>query len=94
MSARAVSSDQRSPCDKLAAASILSAGMRRGSSFLKPPRNLGVGTNAVMLKVFEPFSVYWLPCRSARMRIACRSEPPGLGHRDRADKLAFAMRGR
>src|SRR6516162_6908393 len=48
MSARATSSDQRSPRDKLAAASILSGGIRRGSSFLKPPRNLGVGTKTVM----------------------------------------------
>src|SRR5271167_3415159 len=38
MSARATSSDQRSPRDKLAASSILSGGIRRGSSFLKPPR--------------------------------------------------------
>src|SRR6516165_10411324 len=48
MSARATSSDQRSPRDKLAAASILSGGIRHGSSFLKPPRNLGVGTKTVM----------------------------------------------
>src|ERR1700736_272252 len=48
MSARDTSSDQRSPRDKLAAASILSGGIRRGSSFLKPPRNLGVGTKTVM----------------------------------------------
>src|SRR6516165_9195470 len=48
MSARATSSDQRSPRDKLAAASNLSGGIRRGSSFLKPPRNLGVGTKTVM----------------------------------------------
>src|SRR6516162_5766123 len=48
MSARATSSDQWSPRDKLAAASILSGGIRRGSSFLKPPRNLGVGTKTVM----------------------------------------------
>src|ERR1700738_1230937 len=48
MSARATSSDQRLPRDKLAAASILSGGMRRGSSFLKPPRNLGVGTETGM----------------------------------------------
>ena len=48
MSARASSSDQRSPRDKLAASSILSGGIRRGSSFLKPPRNLGVGTKTVM----------------------------------------------
>jgi hypothetical protein len=48
MSASAASSDQRSPRDKLAAASILSGGIRRGSSFLKPPRNLGVGTKTVM----------------------------------------------
>jgi len=40
--------DQRSPRDKLAASSILSGGIRRGSSFLKPPRNLGVGTKTVM----------------------------------------------
>src|SRR5271167_2187894 len=39
MSARATSSDQRSPRDKLAAPSILSGGIRRGSSFLKPPRS-------------------------------------------------------
>jgi len=45
MSARATSSDQRSPCDKLAASSILSGGSRRGSSFLKLPRNLGVDEN-------------------------------------------------
>ena len=44
----AISSDQRSPRDKLAASSILSGGIRRGSSFLKPPRNLGVGTKTVM----------------------------------------------
>src|SRR5438270_1788452 len=43
MSTRATSSDQRSPRDKLAASLILSGGIRRGSSFLKPPRNLGVG---------------------------------------------------
>src|SRR6266446_5869440 len=48
MSARATSSDQRLPRDKLAASSILSGGTRRGSSFLKPPRNLGVGTKTVM----------------------------------------------
>ena len=48
MSARATSSDQRPPRDKLAASSILSGGIRRGSSFLKPPRNLGVGTKTVM----------------------------------------------
>jgi hypothetical protein len=48
MSTRATSSDQRSPRDKLAASSILSGGIRRGSSFLKPPRNLGVGTKTVM----------------------------------------------
>src|SRR6266446_5329761 len=48
MSVRATSSDQRSPRDKLAASSILSGGIRRGSSFLKPPRNLGVGTKTVM----------------------------------------------
>src|SRR6516164_3146344 len=48
MSARATSSDQRTPRAKLAAASILSGGIRRGSSFLKPPRNLGVGTKTVM----------------------------------------------
>src|SRR5215470_5280585 len=48
MSGRATSSDQRSPRDKLAASSILSGGIRRGSSFLKPPRNLGVGTKMVM----------------------------------------------
>ena len=38
----------RSPCDKLEASSILSGGIRRGSSFLKPPRNLGVGTKTVV----------------------------------------------
>src|SRR5207302_1918876 len=43
MSTRATSSDQRSPRDKLAASLILSGGIRRGSSSLKPPRNLGVG---------------------------------------------------
>src|SRR6516164_8624082 len=48
MSARATSADQRSPRDKPAASSILSGGMRRGSSFLKPPRNLGVGTKTVI----------------------------------------------
>src|SRR6516164_2203759 len=48
MSTRATSSDQRSPCDKLAACSILSGGIRHGSSFLNPPRNLGVGTKTVM----------------------------------------------
>src|SRR5437660_12856152 len=48
MSTRATSSDQRSPRDKLAASLILSGGIRRGSSFLKPPRNLGVGTKTVM----------------------------------------------
>ena len=48
MSARATASDQRSPCDKPAASWILSGGIRRGSSFLKPPRNLGVGTKTVM----------------------------------------------
>src|SRR5205823_14119406 len=48
MSTRATSSDQRSPRDKLAASSILSGGIRRGSSFLKAPRNLGVGTKTVM----------------------------------------------
>src|SRR5882757_5105783 len=48
MSARVTSSDQRSPRDKLAAASILSGGIRHGSSFLKPPRNLGVGTKTVI----------------------------------------------
>jgi hypothetical protein len=48
MAARATSSDQRSPRDKLAASSILSGGIRRGSSFLKPPRNLGVCTKTVM----------------------------------------------
>src|SRR5882672_6700950 len=48
MSVSATSSDQRSPRDKLAASSILSGGIRRGSSFLKPPRNLGVGTKTVM----------------------------------------------
>ena len=46
--ARATSSDQRSSRDKLAASSIFSGGIRRGSSFLKPPRNLGVGTKTVM----------------------------------------------
>src|SRR5437667_11891748 len=44
----ATSSDQRLPRDKLVASSILSGGTRRGSSFLKPPRNLGVGTKTVM----------------------------------------------
>src|SRR5215472_17729676 len=48
MSASATSSDQRPPRDKLAASSILSGGIRRRSSFLKPPRNLGVGTKTVM----------------------------------------------
>src|SRR6202030_1648503 len=48
ISARATSSDQRLPRDKLAASSILSGGIWRGSSFLKPPRNLGVGTKMVM----------------------------------------------
>jgi hypothetical protein len=38
----------RLPRDKLAASSILSSGIWRGSSFLKPPRNLGVGTKTVM----------------------------------------------
>jgi hypothetical protein len=47
-SARATSSDQRSPRDRLEASSIFSGGIRRGSSFLKPPRNLGVGTKTVM----------------------------------------------
>src|SRR6516162_5108787 len=65
MSARATSSDQWSPRDKLAAASILSGGIRRGSSFLKPPRNLGVGTKTVM------------PRRSARARSG-RCGEPGL----------------
>ena len=46
--ARATSSDQRSSRDKLAASSIFSGGIRRGSSFLTPPRNLGVGTKTVM----------------------------------------------
>ena len=44
----ATSSDQRLPRDKLVASSILSGGIRHGSSFLKPPRNLGVGTKTVM----------------------------------------------
>src|SRR5262245_10695327 len=48
ISARATSSDQRLPRDKLAASSILSDGIWRGSSFLKPPRNLGVDTKMVM----------------------------------------------
>src|SRR5438270_5148512 len=48
MSVSATSSDQRSPRDKVAASSILSGGIPRGSSFLKPPRNLGVGTKTVM----------------------------------------------
>jgi hypothetical protein len=48
MSARATSSDQRSPCDKPAASWILSGAIWRGSSFLKAPRNLGVGTKTVM----------------------------------------------
>src|SRR5439155_12018907 len=48
ISARATSSDQRLPHDKLAASLILSGGIWRGSSFLKPPRNLGVGTKTVM----------------------------------------------
>ena len=47
MSTRATSSDQRSPRDKVAASLILSGGIRRGSSFLKPRRNLGVGTKTV-----------------------------------------------
>jgi hypothetical protein len=47
MSARATSSDQRSPRDWLAASSILSGEIRRGSSFLKPPRNLGVDTKTM-----------------------------------------------
>ena len=48
MSARATSSNRRSPCDKPAASWILSGGIWCGSSFLKPPRNLGVGTKTVM----------------------------------------------
>jgi hypothetical protein len=36
------------PRDKLVASSILSGGIRHGSSFLKPPRNLDVGTKTVM----------------------------------------------
>src|SRR5690348_16162727 len=44
MSVSATSLDQRSPRDKLAASSILTGRIRRGSSFLKPLRNLGVGT--------------------------------------------------
>src|ERR1700757_4476420 len=40
--------NRRLPRDKLAASSILSGGIRRGSSFLKPPRNLGVGTKTVI----------------------------------------------
>jgi hypothetical protein len=44
----ATSSDQRLPRDKFVASSILSGGIRHGSSFLKPPRNLGVGTKTVM----------------------------------------------
>ena len=41
MSARATSSDQRSPRDKLAATSILSGGIRRGSRFFEAAAQSG-----------------------------------------------------
>ena len=50
ISARATSADQRSPCDKLAAWSILSGGIWRGSSFLNEAQiaeTLGVHVGTV-----------------------------------------------
>jgi acetate---CoA ligase (ADP-forming) len=66
-----------SPRDKLAASSILSGGIRRGSSFLKPPRNLGVGTKTVMPRLSESESKQLLAAwgvGSARERRANSAE--------------------
>jgi len=47
------------------------------------------------MKVFEPLIAYWLPCRSARVRIAWRSDPaPGSVIAIAPTSSPLARRGR